>query len=105
MKNKKQIRVDIYTKDNCGQCEMTKKLFKHYDISCFENNISSMSDKEIGNLKERGFGRAPIVSFNYLESSNGYSWSQTGMWSGFNPEAIKKLAVLYGSKHDKMKAK
>lgn len=104
-KNKEQIRVDVYTKENCGQCRMTKKLFKHYDIAYFENSISSMSVEEIENLKEQGFGHAPIVSFNYLESSNGYSWSQTGMWSGFNPEAIKKLAVLYGTKHDKTEVK
>jgi len=101
MKNKEQIRVDIYTKDNCGQCHITKKLLDNYDIAYFENSISSMSESEIDNLKEQGFGHAPIVSFNYLESNNGYSWSQTGMWSGFNPEAIKKLAVLYGTKHDK----
>ena len=105
MKNKEQIRVDIYTKPNCGQCHITKKLLDNYDIAYFENSIGSMSDKEIDNLKEQGFGRAPIVSFNYLESSNGYSWSQTGMWSGFNPEAIKKLAVLYGTKHDKTEVK
>ncbi|AFU63133.1 glutaredoxin [Lactobacillus phage ATCC 8014-B2] len=105
MKNKEQIRVDIYTKDNCGQCNMTKKLFKHYDIAYFENSISSMSSDEIDVLKEKGFGHAPIVSFSYLESSNGYSWSQTGMWSGFNPEAIKKLAVIYGAKHDKTEVK
>jgi len=105
MKNKVLIRVDIYTKDYCSQCKMTKKLFKHYDIAYFENSISSMSTKEIEGLKEQGFGHAPIVSFNYLESSNGYSWSQTGMWSGFNPGAIKKLAVLYGTKHDKTEVK
>lgn len=104
-KNKEQIRVDVYTKENCGQCKMTQKLFDHYDIAYFENSISSMSESEIKNLKEQGFGHAPIVSFNYLESGKGYSWSQTGMWSGFNPEAIKKLAVLYGTKHDKTEVK
>ena len=104
-KNKEQIRVDVYTKEHCGQCEMTKKLLKRYDIAYFENDISSLSDKEIENLKEKGFGRAPIVSFNYLETGNGYSWSQTGMWAGFNPEAIKKIAVLYGTKRDKTEAK
>lgn len=105
MKNKEQVRVDVYTKEHCGPCRMTKKLFEHYGITYFENDISSLSDKEIESLKEQGFGQAPIVSFNYLETNKGLSWSQTGMWCGFQPESIKKLAVLYGTKKDKMEEK
>ncbi|AVH85629.1 hypothetical protein [Lactobacillus phage Maenad] len=97
-KNKEQIRVDIYTKENCGQCRMTKKLLDHYDIAYFEHGISSLSKDEINNLKEQGFARAPIVSFNYLETGKSARWSQTGIWSGFQPDSIKRLAVLYGTK-------
>ena len=99
--NKEQIRVDVYTKENCGQCRMTKKLLGHYDIAYFEHGISSLSKDEINNLKEQGFAKAPIVSFSYLETVNGASWSQTGIWSGFQPDNIKRLAVLDGTKRGK----
>lgn len=100
-KNKEQFRVDVYTKENCGQCKMTKKLFDHYGIAYFENDISSLSESEINNLKEQGFGQAPVVSFNYLETGKNVRWSQTSLWSGFQPDSIKRLAVLYGTKKSK----
>ena len=100
-KNKEQIRVDIYTKENCGQCRMTKKLLDHYDIAYFETDISALSEDEINNLKEQGFAKAPIVSLNYLETGKSARWSQTGIWSGFQPDNIKRLAVLYGTKRGK----
>lgn len=101
VKNKKQVRVDLYTKENCGQCRMTKKLLDHYDIAYFETDISALSEDEINNLKDEGFWQAPIVSFRYLETGKSARWSQTGMWGGFQPDAIKKLAVLYGTKRNK----
>ena len=90
-----KVLTTVYRKDNCSQCRMTLKAMEKYDIHPLIANISDFSDDEIEGLKEKGMGHAPIVTFNYLRQDKGVSISKTGLWSGFQPDEIKKLSKLY----------
>lgn len=90
-----KVLTTVYRKDNCSQCRMTLKMMEKYDIHPLIANISDLPDDEIEGLKEKGMGHAPIVTFNYLREDKGVSVSETGLWSGFQMDEIKKLSKLY----------
>ncbi len=69
----------VYTKENCVQCDMTKRLMDKMDI---EYTPIQASDTEIDQLREEGFRSFPVVK------------SEADEWGGFRPDLIKNLAVL-----------
>ena len=93
-----KVLTTVYEKENCSQCRMTLIAMNKHGISPTIAKISDLSEDEIDGLKEKGMGHAPIVVFNYLREDRGVSVSETGLWSGFNPDEIKKLSKLYKEK-------
>lgn len=69
------MTVKIYTKPNCQQCNMTKKLFQKNNV--FYTEINGL--EHIDELKEKGFASFPVI-----ETDN-------DSWSGFKPDKIKTL--------------
>ena len=71
--------VTVYTKDNCKQCELTKKALETHEV---EYQVKYLSDPmNLDAAKELGFLSAPVV----MDGSDG--------WSGFRPDRIKALAA------------
>lgn len=70
--------INIYTKDKCIQCKMTKSLFDNLHIPYNEINVDS-EPKELENLKARGVKRMPFVE------------TKQESWSGFQPSKIQGL--------------
>lgn len=83
-----KIPVTVYTKNQCVQCDMTKKQLDRmgiiYDVVNLEENPAKLAE-----FQEKGFLAAPIVT------------TDTKTWSGFRLDKIKSLANhLFGeTKH------
>jgi glutaredoxin-like protein NrdH len=73
------MTVTVYTKDNCVQCEATKRHLDKIDVAYetvnITNNIGAV-DKLIG----LGYRSAPVVV------------TDDDSWSGYVPEKLDKLA-------------
>jgi glutaredoxin-like protein NrdH len=73
------MTVTVYTKDNCVQCEATKRHLSKLDIPYETINITN----DIGALDKLislGYRSAPVV---VTENDN---------WAGYMPDKIDKLA-------------
>jgi len=70
----------VYTKDNCVQCDMTKRLMDKIGVEYETVNITQNTE-ELDKLIELGYRAAPVVV------SDGESWA------GFQPEKINALAA------------
>jgi glutaredoxin-like protein NrdH len=70
----------VYTKDNCVQCDMTKRLMDKIGVEYETVNITQ-NPEELDKLIELGYRAAPVVV------SDGESWA------GFQPEKINALAA------------
>lgn len=68
--------ITIYTKDDCRQCKMTKKLFDDANVSYKEINIDHETEY-VDKLRELGFKAAPVIE------------TATDTWAGFQPAKIK----------------
>lgn len=80
------MKVTVYTKSNCVQCEQTKKQFDKFGIAYDVVDLEQNPDLLDG-FKERGLMAAPIVTTDIKE------------WSGFRLDKIKSLAnYLMGEK-------
>lgn len=73
------MTVTVYTKQNCVQCDATKRHLDKLDIS-YEvidtTNDMAMIDKLIG----LGYRAVPVVI------------ADNDSWAGYNPDKINKLA-------------
>ncbi len=54
------MALDLYTKDNCIQCKMTKKFLMENNIEFGEHNISDHPEY-INYLKEKGLRTVPVL--------------------------------------------
>lgn len=79
------MALELYTKDNCIQCKMTKKFLMENNIEFGEHNISNHPEY-IDYLKEKGLRTVPV-----LEQDN------APIINGFRPDLLKKLAVQWKS--------
>lgn len=70
----------VYTKNNCVQCEQTKRLMDRLELSYDVVNISE-HPTELDRLIKMGYTAAPVVI------------TDTDSWAGFNPDKIKDLAA------------
>jgi glutaredoxin-like protein NrdH len=74
------MTVTVYTKDNCVQCEATKrhldKINVAYDTVNITNDIAAL-DK----LISLGYRSAPVVV------------ADNDSWAGYIPEKLDKLAI------------
>jgi len=70
----------VYTKDNCVQCDMTKRLMDKVGIEYDVVNISQ-NPEALDKLIELGYRAAPVVI------------TDEDSWAGFNPDKIADLAA------------
>lgn len=70
----------VYTKDNCVQCDMTKRLMDKIGVEYETVNITQ-NPEELDKLIELGYRAAPVVV------------SDSESWAGFQPEKINALAA------------
>lgn len=75
--------ITIYTKNNCAQCKMAKKIMDRSGVEYEEINIDKNPDY-IPFLKEKGIASAPVIFYGNDED----------FIVGFQPEKIKKLAKV-----------
>ena len=72
--------TSVYTKDNCVQCDMTKRLMDKIGVEYDTVNISE-NPEALDKLIELGYRAAPVVITS--EES----------WAGFQPDKITALAA------------
>ena len=70
----------VYTKNNCVQCDMTKRLMDKMGVEYDVVNISE-NPEALEKLIELGYRAAPVVI------------TDNDSWAGFNPDKIGDLAA------------
>lgn len=73
--------VRVYTKKNCVQCDMTKKLMDRLGIEYITEDATEEDNLAV--FVDLGFLAAPVVAVGD---------SRDDMWSGFQPDRIKEIA-------------
>ena len=64
------MALDLYTKDNCIQCKMTKKFLMENNIEFGEHNISDHPEY-INYLKEKGLRTVPVLEQDHAPMVSG----------------------------------
>lgn len=72
------MRIIIYTKDNCVQCNATKNAMDRHGINYQLINLDTQPDA-IDSLKSLGYRQVPVVM------------ADDDHWSGFRPDKIAGL--------------
>ena len=75
------MRIIIYTKDNCVQCNATKNAMDRKGIDYQLINLDTQPEA-IDNLKSLGYRQVPVVM------------TQDDHWGGFRPDKIASLSQL-----------
>jgi glutaredoxin-like protein NrdH len=75
------MRIIIYTKNNCVQCNATKNAMDKQGIEYQLINLDQEPD-EIETLKSLGYRQVPVVM------------AADDHWSGFRPDKISALRQL-----------
>lgn len=73
--------VTVYTKNNCVQCDMTKRLMDKIGVK-YETVDIVENPAELDKLIALGYRAAPVVMTEDGDS-----------WAGFQPEKITALAA------------
>ena len=72
--------VTVYTKPNCVQCDMSKRLLDKIGVEY--NTVDIVENPaELDKLIEMGYRAAPVVV------------TEDGSWAGFQPDKIAELAA------------
>jgi glutaredoxin-like protein NrdH len=71
----------VYTKPNCVQCDMTKRLMDKIGVEYTTVDIVE-NPAELDKLIEMGYRAAPVVITDEGDA-----------WSGFQPSKIEELAA------------
>lgn len=71
-------KITIFSKNNCMQCKMTKKLLDKEGADYQEINIDERPDM-IDYVKDLGFSAAPVVKAGDI------------IFSGFQPANLKEI--------------
>lgn len=79
------MKITVYTKNNCMQCEMTKKILKDKGIEFEAININEVSEEESDKIidyikEELGFSAMPVVLTEGKEP-----------FAGFRPDKLAEL--------------
>lgn len=87
-KKENNMKITVYSKPNCIQCEQTKKLLNK--IEADYTVIDVTQDEEAYNYitNRLGYKAAPVIVVEDEEGLTGDSWS------GFNPEKIYDLKKI-----------
>ena len=70
--------ITVFSKNNCMQCKMTKKLLDQHGADFEEINIDEKPEK-IEYVKNLGFSAAPVIEAGNV------------VFSGFQPSKLKEL--------------
>lgn len=71
-------KITVYSKNNCMQCNMTKKFLEKAGADFEEINIDEQPEK-IDYVKSLGFTAAPVIEAGDL------------VFSGFQPAKLKEI--------------
>lgn len=71
--------VTVYSKNNCMQCNMTKKELVKLGVDFKEINLDEQPEY-IQQVKDLGFSSAPVIQ------------TAGDIWAGFQPAKLKALA-------------
>ena len=71
-------KITIFSKNNCMQCEMTKKLLDKEGADYQEINIDERPEM-IDYVKDLGFSAAPVIKAGDI------------IFSGFQPAKLKEI--------------
>ena len=74
------MTVTVYTKDNCVQCEATKRHLNKIDVAYETVNITN-NIGALDKLIALGYRSAPVVV------------AGNESWAGYIPEKLDKLAI------------
>lgn len=75
-------KVTVFTKENCVQCNMTKKALDRIAVE-YEQVDVTKDPSVIEELKASGHMSAPVVKVEYSDHVN--------MWAGFRPELLLSI--------------
>ncbi|RRG17369.1 glutaredoxin-like protein NrdH [Weissella viridescens] len=64
-------KITVYTKNNCVQCMMTKKLLGQYGITFDEINVEE-DESALVSLKEAGYQSVPVTFVENAEPIVGF---------------------------------
>lgn len=80
------MTIEVFTLDNCVQCEQTKKQFDRAGVRYTEQKLTAEKADE---FRELGFAAAPIVK------------TDKETWSGFRLTKIKDTAhAIFSERRD-----
>lgn len=82
------MEIEVWTKSNCVQCDMTKKQFDKLGIRYVVKDLEA-DPLALDGFKEQGLMSAPIVV------------TDTKKWSGFRLDKITSLALYLKSQEHK----
>ena len=77
-------KVTVYSKEDCGQCDMTKKVMDAEDV-LFNEKYVDTDEEALNEVVALGYLAAPVVLVEGAENTPEH-------WSGFRPDLIKKLS-------------
>ena len=72
------MKITVYSKPNCMQCNFTKKYLKERDIAFEEIDVTQDEDALI-KIKDMGYQAVPVVI------------TDSDHWYGFRPERLAEL--------------
>ena len=78
--------VTVWTKSDCSQCVMTKKLMARKGVDFDEADLET-SPEQLAKFKDEGLLQAPIIVLGH----------DGRRWAGFRPDLIEELSHLVGS--------
>ena len=69
--------VIVYTKPDCAQCTMTRRLLDHHGIPY--TTVDILNPDHLAHVRRLGFSSAPVVEYGATS------------WAGFRPDLIQTL--------------
>lgn len=75
--------VTVYSKDNCRQCDATKRWLRQREIEFAEIDLVA-DENALEAAKSLGYQEAPVVIVGFGAPGDEQHWS------GFNPEELNK---------------
>lgn len=79
---KNMPQVEIFTKNGCPQCRMSKKVMNEHHIKYIEHNVSEHPEY-IETVKNMGYRTLPVIK---IKNTN-------EIWNGFRPDRINAIAM------------
>lgn len=79
-----QAPITLYTKNNCADCDRTKKFLAQRELEYTEFNVEEDPDA-LAYIKAMGYLAAPVVFVPFYEGQT------TPHWSGLRPDLLVQI--------------